>query len=214
MHIQSLLWLSILAAVSLLQCSTVSAASWRAIYEPSEITIHMSESAEISLTLEGVDTNALLTSGAHLEVRTDRLNLAAVDRKIEATDLSAQGGWTGMVQIDALFLGLPMIFVEIINADGSVRERSDERLPVTIIREVRTIDHVFTGSVATLVSILYINFGAALSLPRLRSIAVRPIGPAIGFFGQFLVMPLVGFYIYLDICIHLNCNFFMQSILL
>lgn len=171
--------------------SVGSAATWQVIFDPAEITIHMSESDEVLMRLQGLSPDALQSTGAYLEVRTDNEKLARVDLRIDPHEIS-DGSWNGSVRIEALFLGLPMIFVEIINADGTVRERSDERLPVTIIREVRTIDHIFTGSVATLVSILYINFGAALSLPRLRSIAVRPIGPAIGFFGQFLVMPLVS----------------------
>lgn len=68
-----------------------------------------------------------------------------------------------------------------------------EELPVTVIREERVIDKVFTASVAILVSILYINFGAALDLPTLKAIMVRPIGPIIGFLAQFLFMPLLSY---------------------
>jgi sodium/bile acid cotransporter 3/5 len=66
-------------------------------------------------------------------------------------------------------------------------------MDVTVIREKRVIDTVFTSSVATLVSIIYINFGCAFNWGELHKTLKRPIGPAIGFFGQFVVMPLLSF---------------------
>lgn len=60
------------------------------------------------------------------------------------------------------------------------------------MREERTIDTIFTISVAILVSILYINFGCAMDWNVCRDTLKRPIGPAIGFFCQFLIMPLVN----------------------
>lgn len=65
-------------------------------------------------------------------------------------------------------------------------------MDVTVIREQRVIDRVFTASVATLVSIIYINFGCALDWNSFRLNLKRPIGPAIGFFTQFIIMPTVS----------------------
>lgn len=89
-------------------------------------------------------------------------------------------------------MGTTSVYIDLVYSDGTV-ERSDQQLPVIVIRENRIIDSVFTGSVATLVSILYINFGAALDLGKLKGIVKRPIGPAIGFMGQFVIMPLVRY---------------------
>lgn len=61
-----------------------------------------------------------------------------------------------------------------------------------MIREVRAIDTVFTASVATLVSIIYVNFGCALNWDELRKSLRRPIGPLIGLFCQFGFMPAVS----------------------
>jgi len=68
---------------------------------------------------------------------------------------------------------------------------SQEVSRIIVVREERTIDSVFTASVAILVSILYINFGCAMNWNVCRDTLKRPIGPIIGFFCQFLVMPLV-----------------------
>lgn len=168
-----------------------SAATWTARFEPSEITIHMSLADEIVLTLENLNYNELLANGARLHVRASNEKLLHIDKQIEASEVSEQGSWSGTVYIDALFLGTTSVYIELVYADGTI-ERSDQQLPVIVIRENRTIDHVFTGSVATLVSILYINFGAALDLGKLKGIVKRPIGPAIGFIGQFVIMPLVS----------------------
>lgn len=65
-------------------------------------------------------------------------------------------------------------------------------IDVKVTRAKRVIDTVFTSSVATLVSIIYINFGCALQWGEFRSSLKRPVGPVIGIVGQFLIMPLVS----------------------
>ncbi|KAL6448342.1 hypothetical protein ACFW04_000347 [Cataglyphis niger] len=57
------------------------------------------------------------------------------------------------------------------------------------------MDTIFTASVAILVSILYINFGCAMDWNICRDTLKKPIGPAIGFFCQFLIMPVLSFFI-------------------
>lgn len=72
-------------------------------------------------------------------------------------------------------------------------ETSDDKLDVTVLRPRRVIDKLFTYSVIILVSILYINFGAALSLATVKDILRKPVGPAICFFCQFVIMPLSAY---------------------
>lgn len=63
---------------------------------------------------------------------------------------------------------------------------------VTVARKKRVIDQVFLTSVIILVSIIFINFGCAMDWPFLRKSLKRPIGPGIGMFSQFIIMPLVS----------------------
>lgn len=155
--------------------------------------MHMHTIENITLRISGVDPAANAASGAFFRVRADNPKLLVVNTQVGSSDFNEAGEWTGNVTLDALFLGITSAFVELVAGNGETTfNRSASTLPVVIIREVRTIDHIFTGSVATLVSLLYINFGAALNLKNLRGIVLRPIGPAIGFFGQFLIMPLVS----------------------
>jgi sodium/bile acid cotransporter 3/5 len=81
----------------------------------------------------------------------------------------------------------------IIKRNESVTEKSNEQLNVTILRPKRVIDQLFTYSVIILVSILYINFGAALNLQTITDIIRRPIGPLICFICQFIMMPLISY---------------------
>lgn len=90
--------------------------------------------------------------------------------------------------------GRTKIFVEIKNA-ANVTERSEvgESLDVTIIRPKRVIDRMFTYSVIILVSILYINFGAAINMSTIKDIMRKPVGPLICFVCQFLFMPVTAY---------------------
>lgn len=83
--------------------------------------------------------------------------------------------WSGHIVIDNKLLGFARIFVEKVNDQDKSQEVSRESLPLIIIRKSRLIDHIFTGSVALLVSLLYINFGAALDLSVLRSLIIKPV---------------------------------------
>jgi solute carrier family 10 (sodium/bile acid cotransporter), member 3/5 len=84
------------------------------------------------------------------------------------------------------------VFVEI-KTKTNVTEQSEEKLDVTVLRPQRVIDRLFTYSVIILVSILYVNFGAAMSLSAIKDILRRPVGPAICFVCQFLFMPLAAY---------------------
>lgn len=71
------------------------------------------------------------------------------------------------------------------------KEKCEDQMDVIVVRKKRIIDTIFTASVAILVSILYINFGCAIDWSQFRGILKRPVGPAIGAFGQFVIMPVV-----------------------
>lgn len=157
-----------------------------------ETTLHMSDTVDAELLVQGLNRADLLAAGDWFRIRAANEFLLSVAKEFNASDVSLDGKWQGEFVLEAKFLGLTDVYVERMSSAGEVIERAAEVLPIIIIREVRTIDHVFAGSVATLVSLLYINFGAALSLSKVKSIAKRPVGPAIGFCGQFIVMPLVS----------------------
>jgi sodium/bile acid cotransporter 3/5 len=66
-------------------------------------------------------------------------------------------------------------------------------LPVTVVREKTVQSKVFAVSVAVLISLAYVNMGCALDLEVIGGALKRPVGPAIGFACQFVLMPLTAY---------------------
>ncbi|XP_011303911.1 P3 protein [Fopius arisanus] len=113
--------------------------------------------------------------------------------KVEVPWAAAPEGtrWNDSIRVKGIFLGRTDIEVDVLNDNDGIIAR--EKLMVTVTRPERVIDTLFTVSVATLVSILYINFGCAMDWSVCRETLSRPIGPLIGGVCQFLLMPLLAF---------------------
>merc|ERR1711953_1063269 len=71
--------------------------------------------------------------------------------------------------------------------------KQTKKLDVAVLRKKTIQSKLFAYSVAILVSLAYINMGCALDLDVVKNTLKRPIGPAIGFICQFLVMPLLAY---------------------
>lgn len=166
-----------------------TSATWKATFTPTNTTITMNEAEVIHLKLEGL--NDELNSDFEIQILSENSGLARVNRTILGSEIDSGGNWEGNFTIEGVFLGNTNVYVQRRNSLNQTND-FENKLPVTITRQVRAIDHAFTGSIILLVSILYINFGAALDLTKLKGILKKPIGPAIGFVGQFLFMPLVS----------------------
>lgn len=160
--------------------------SWDVIFTPNKTQIHMHTSVEVEFQLIGISRNEI----KDINLISDNVEIASVNYTTHSTD--EKDNWNNFM-VNGIFLGSSNIFVELTRTSSNSIEKSSTFLPVTIIREERIIDHIFTGSVIILVSLLYINFGAALDLGQLNGIIRRPIGPIIGFCSQFLLMPLLSY---------------------
>lgn len=161
---------------------------WTTTFEPNNLTLHMHDSRVVDLRLaEFSDLPDLIAANATIRIVSDN-NILEVNRQIPISEVK-NGQWSGPFNVSATFLGRAQVYVHI-EHKGNVSQ-STESLPVVIIREERLIDTLFTISVASLVSILYINFGAALDLQKVRAAFVRPIGPCLALFCHFLVLPVV-----------------------
>lgn len=180
----------------LLLCSAATAVVWKARFEPDQITVPMSKMETIKLYLDEIPEELLSPAGfAEMQLASSAKDRATVAEYDEYRVVPIKSNaWQGSFNVSGLFLGYSDVSVRLRKPDQETTlQESAEKLSVIVIRNKRTIDHVFTGSVALLVSILYINFGAALDLTVVKAILLKPIGPAIGFFGQFLLMPLVAY---------------------
>lgn len=138
------------------------------------LKLQMEQSESINLTISNLNKTELIDSKAEIRVVSDA-DILHVANNISLNDIN-NDKWTGVIKVDAIFIGKVNLFVEIIrDQDESKKEKSDD-LSVIIVRKDRVIDTVFIVSVASLVSILYINFGAALDLRKVRNSIRKPIG--------------------------------------
>lgn len=165
------------------------AVNWIVQFEPTNLTMHMDTEQAINVSLSKLDRMDLIGTNATIFIRSDSAILQ-ISKQIAATEIAANGEWHGNCLISAVFIGSVNVYVSIQRPDHE--EHSLTELPVIIVRRERFIDKVFIISVASLVSILYINFGAALDLRKVKGVLLKPIGPAIAFFCHFVFLPLVS----------------------
>lgn len=177
----------------LIAISSSSVSAWTASFERinnNETTIHMDETVSVNLTIRNLNATDLIREEASIGIISD-LDILKVSHSIEFADI-IDGEWTGVFNVTGVFLGKARIFVEILSDRGNI-ELSNETLTIIILRKEKLIDKVFNYSVAILVSILYINFGAAMDMEKVKEILVQPIGPLIGIVCKFLFMPLLSY---------------------
>lgn len=101
----------------------------------------------------------------------------------------------GTFSVKGNFLGHAKVRLLVRDGPGGngTEEESSEVLPVSVVRKQSKLSLAFTVSVALLVSLNYINMGCALDMDTVKSVLRRPIGPIIGFFSQYLAMPLMAY---------------------
>ncbi|XP_029675974.1 ileal sodium/bile acid cotransporter-like isoform X2 [Formica exsecta] len=150
-----------------------------------DITVHMNHVTSVPFNIP--DYN--LSSNLSLVVTSQDNDIAIPSFELLQNENKS---CNGILNVTGVFLGrTKLIFT--LEEDG-VKD-SQEVSRIIVVREERTIDTIFTASVAILVSILYINFGCAMDWDVCRDTLKKPIGPAIGFFCQFLIMPVLSFFI-------------------
>uniref|UniRef100_A0A336MKF8 CSON002840 protein n=1 Tax=Culicoides sonorensis TaxID=179676 RepID=A0A336MKF8_CULSO len=167
--------------------SVNSEISWKATFNPQKVQTIMDSMNYTTLTLENIPPELIVNEVAEMQLVSQFLDRVGVDEKFQEIKV-LQNTWNGNLTVRGVFLGQSEVYVKLKLPGRNETQKAKEVLDV-----VRIIDHIFTGTVALLVSILYINFGAALDLDKVKGILVKPIGPCIGFVGQFVLMPLIAY---------------------
>ncbi|KAK4876140.1 hypothetical protein RN001_012562 [Aquatica leii] len=128
----------------------------------------------------------------YLQISTRDASIAKPENTTIPLKNEVKSNWltTGLFGVKGAFLGKTSVVLTVRDAQSDLAETS---VNIKVVRPIRVVDTVFTATVATLVTIIYINFGCALNWEEVRATVKKPIGPAIGFFGQFIVMPLLSF---------------------
>lgn len=147
---------------------TTTSIAWEANFEPNPITMHMSSTKTVNFTITGLNDIQvdLINFGATLNISSDTEILKVIHQSQYDFNEIIDGNFTGQINITGEFLGTAKIYANITLQGKS--QISNETLNVIIIREEKLIDRIFTASIVALVSILYINFGAALDLGKVK----------------------------------------------
>lgn len=99
-------------------------------------------------------------------------------------------GWNFRFNITGNFLGFTQVKAEL-KSKNEILANKD--LPISIVRKKTIQSKLFSYSVAVLVSLAYINMGCAMDLEVVKKTLKKPIGPAIGFICQYLIMPMISY---------------------
>ncbi|XP_071056393.1 sodium/bile acid cotransporter 5 [Onthophagus taurus] len=158
---------------------------WNVTINLADSKIFMDETEMIGFNLTGPfnDNNYFLT------IKSTNPNLLIVGFDKILINGSKEV-FNGFFNLTGIFLGKTEIVFEITSQNKSLWE---QKVLINIIRRQRTIDTIFTASVAILVSLIYINFGCALNWTDVKTTLRRPIGPIIGLSSQFFFMPLASY---------------------
>ncbi|CAG9819178.1 unnamed protein product [Phaedon cochleariae] len=179
--ISGLVQFLIVVVTLLLVCHAVIVNSFKIAFKPNSTTVTMYDSAEITYKISDVPPDE-----TQFVCFTENKHVASLDKEFI---ISSSHNLTGKFNISGNFLGGTVIKCK----SKRTQNTADGQLDVVVVRKKRVIDTVFTASVATLVSILYINFGCAIDWGELKHILKKPIGPSIGFFGHFVIMPVLSY---------------------
>lgn len=176
-----LMYAFVLGPLWFLSCTAIAAAADKLplSFDPEKVTVVLDQEKQINFN----STESICDLELEL-VPDSNVKTIATLGKIELNN--TQPNCWGSFKLGGLQLG--KAFVSIRDKGG----RQSDPLSITVIRETRVIDTVFTYSVAILVSLIYINFGCVLDWEILKQTLKKPIGPAIGFTCQFVLMPLVS----------------------
>uniref|UniRef100_A0A1B6F323 P3 protein n=1 Tax=Cuerna arida TaxID=1464854 RepID=A0A1B6F323_9HEMI len=187
------MYLLMLIPIWMVSCQVVKQAAWAVDFYPDNlIGLPMYEQAEVNFTTRNLSA-AEVQAGRVLFV-SDQPQIAQPQTSVVVlrTQNISDDTWAGSFQVMANFIGYAEVKMVLENEGES---RVSQPLKVTVARKQQTIDKVFITSVIILMSIIFVNFGCALDWPFLRKSLAKPVGPAIGLFTQFIVMPLLSYVI-------------------
>jgi len=190
------LYLLMLIPIWMVSCQVVkqAASAWTVDFSPDKIkALPMYDTFQVSfttndLTKKDIDSGVVELISDHQEIAKP-LQLAPI---VLHTQNITDNTWTSAFNISANFIG----FTEVkLHLKGKDIDRLSNPLKVTVARRERVVDKIFLHCVIIIVSIIFINFGCAMDWAFLRKSLRNPIGPAIGFFSQFFIMPLLSYII-------------------
>lgn len=191
---------SLLVPLWMLSSSVVASVSdrmgsWVVNFDPVEVLLPMDSTSAVkfsaSLQQPEIDVGVVHVTTSDESVANPYPADKTYILKMES--ISDSKIWSSAFNVTGNFLGYAEMHLQLINNNDNTILKHSNPVNVKVVRNQRVIDQIFTYSVAVLVSVIYINFGCALDWSVFRNTIRRPVGPIIGFFCQFLIMPLISF---------------------
>lgn len=176
--ISGLVQFLIVLVALILMCHAVIVKSCNITFNPKNATIHMYDNIVVEYSASNQD-------GSNYMLYSEDENVASLDKEYLITNDG------GNFNITGIFLGKTVISCKKKGSSG--KSSPSESMDIIVIRKKRIIDKVFTASVVSLISLLYINFGCAIDWSEFKTILKKPIGPAVGLFGHFVIMPALSY---------------------
>jgi len=167
---------------------------WSVDFDPTELLLPMDSISTVKFRTDDLQESEIKTGVVHVITSDGRIaNPYPADKTyiLKTENISVSSKWSSAFNATGNFLGYAEVRLELRDDKDTVLKKSNA-LSVKVVRSERVIDHIFTYSVAVLVSVIYINFGCALDWSVFKKNIRRPVGPIIGFLTQFLIMPLVS----------------------
>lgn len=162
-------------------------------FVPSSIEVFVDDALEVDVIFHGTHEERLKVLESNWTTNAEPANVLGssfINSSIWCDDESEK--CNGTIAVRGRFLGFGNVLVSRKNSETGEWTRVGRPLEVAVLRQDKVINKVFTAFVATVVSINYINMGCALDLGIVKNVLRRPIGPAVGFGCQFVLMPLVS----------------------
>ncbi|XP_036319494.1 sodium/bile acid cotransporter-like [Rhagoletis pomonella] len=166
---------------------------WYVQFEFEQLNMTMQQSRNVSFTITDIESSWGPDFELHVLNENDEViyidHVNMISSLVEGKTL-LKGNFTA----NAIFLGYTSVHMEL-QKNSHEPQISQQLMKIIVTRPMNLIDIIFNVCIASFVIIIYVNFGAVLDLADLKAIVIRPVGPAIGLFCQFGVMPVLSFLI-------------------
>ncbi|KAL7644141.1 UNVERIFIED_CONTAM: hypothetical protein RMT77_004965 [Armadillidium vulgare] len=113
------------------------------------------------------------------------------EEEFDPANLEGNKTGRGYFNVTAVFLGLNELNITIYDKDNNTL--GWDSMDITVILSYDKINRIFTIALTVLLFTQYINMGATIDLQIVKGIVKKPIGPLVGIFCQYVLMPLFAF---------------------
>lgn len=187
---------SVLLSMLVLLVETASA--FQVTFHPDKLKFKEGDEQKIDFTISNYNFQEKEDSWHEFQINIDDPHIADVkdgNRSIfiRKDDFDSTGSVNRSFVLSAKFLGLTDVYL--IEVKNPTIKSLTDTLEVIVQRKQSLLSLIFTITVATLVSLNYINMGCALDLSVVKAVLMKPIAPLVGFMSQYVLMPLTAYVI-------------------